>query len=102
MKSNVVDWKEGRVSYWSLDTLDLDTPVDAQLDELKEDLAQVEYAGSVLIDVGWYPSFSADGCFVVVVVQHGDWDEPMFKETCAEFSHLTESLVRAIGVASSS
>jgi len=100
MTPDVFDWKSGRVTYWDLGGLDEDVPLAAQLDELKEDLAQVEYPNAVLLDVGWYPEFSEDGGFVVSIAVDQDWDEPIFRKTCADVRALRELLLEAIAAAS--
>lgn len=47
-------------------------------DSLKEDLLQIEFNNSYLIDVGWYPEFSYKGTFKIVLVKNGEWDKPKY------------------------
>ncbi|WP_347901818.1 hypothetical protein [Pseudomonas purpurea] len=65
----------GTVTFNDLSTLD-NVDVQDQLDALKEDLLQVQYPQNLLIDVGWYPEFCADGAFRVYVIQHEQWHSP--------------------------
>jgi hypothetical protein len=41
-------------------------------DLLREDLIQIEFGNGVVLDVGWYPEFSSDGAFGLVVIDVGD------------------------------
>ena len=99
MKSTDIDWRSGNVTHWALDAIDESAPFRIQLEELREDLAQVSYANRVVIDVGWYPDFSPDGGFIVFVVQNEDWEHPLAKERCASFEALRASLDRAVQTA---
>lgn len=65
----------GTVTFDDLSTLD-NADVLNQLDSLKEDLLQIHYPQNLLIDVGWYPEFCADGGFRVCVIEHEQWDRP--------------------------
>jgi hypothetical protein len=99
MRREEVDWRSGDVVFWDLGELDLTQPLASQVDELKEDLAQIAFAGEVILDVGWYPSFNADGQFVVRVVHSSDWDTPLFLERTAEAPALCSCLQRAVEIA---
>jgi hypothetical protein len=99
MKSNLIDWATGRVAYWALDSLDLTTAIEANLGDLGEDLAQVEYPNGVLLDIGWYPAYSADGAFQVVVVRQADWEAPLFKRRCRTAAELHSTVEAAVEVA---
>lgn len=101
MRSVHIDWKSGHVVYWGLDFLDPFKPLVDQLDDLKEDLAQITYGDRVL-DIGWYPEFSAEGEFVVRVVRGTDWDNPLFQESRHTVEDLLPCLKAAITVAKSS
>ena len=70
-----------------------------QLDELKEDLIQVEYADQhLLLDVGWYPSFSADGRFVVQLIKQQDWHSPLFQLEAHDLTGLRECVLKAVAM----
>jgi hypothetical protein len=71
-----------------------------QTEHLKEDLAQVEYPADVILDVGWYPEFDAAGNFVVSIVQHGEWERPLFQESAVTIEELKASIVAGIRIAS--
>jgi hypothetical protein len=94
------DWGTGEVTYWALDTVRTDVPIRDQLDELKEDLVQVRFGERILLDVGWYPEFQADGAFLVVVVRDEDWNDPLFKRQASSFEELRAAINLAVGTAS--
>ena len=98
MKRTEINWRSGDVTFWDLDFLDVDIPLPEQLDDLKEDLAQARYDGFVL-DIGWFPSFSEQGTFIVRVVHESDWEAPLFIEKPATLSDMLESVGRAVRVA---
>ncbi|SDA72948.1 MULTISPECIES: hypothetical protein [unclassified Janthinobacterium] len=69
---------EARVTYDSLSALDLRQPVDVLVDDLGEDLLQITCANGDIVDVGWYPAWSEEGCLRVVAVRGQDWEAPVF------------------------
>lgn len=99
MRREDIDWQSGKVVFWELEFLDLARPLTEQLDELKEDLAQIEYPGERVLDIGWYPSFSEEGQFVVRVVATSDWDTPLYLHSTSDAKELTDCLPRAIAAA---
>ena len=94
-----IDWNSGRVVFWDMSFLDPRRPLGDQAADLKEDLAQIQYPEGILLDIGWYPSFSSEGHFIVTVVRDSDWDEPLFAEKQGTLHELMQSLQRAIIVA---
>jgi hypothetical protein len=99
MNRNDIDWQGGEVTFWDLDGLDASAPLASQLDELKEDLAQVRYGARLVLDVGWYPDGAPHGQFSVVVVKDRDWDQPVFRERAPTVPALRSALQRAITAA---
>jgi hypothetical protein len=99
MLSTTFDWKTGTVVFWDLDTIDESQPLAEQIDDLKEDLAQIEYPAGIILDVGWYPEFAATGNFVVCVVQHGEWERPVFRQNAFTTEELKASIVEGIRIA---
>lgn len=99
MISDNFDWKTGNVVFWDLDAIDESRPLADQAEDLKEDLAQVEYPAGRILDVAWYPEFSASGNFVVCVVQHGEWERPLFQQDADTIEDLKASIVEAIRIA---
>src|SRR5436309_2605465 len=56
--------------------LDPDLPINAQVDDVKEDLFMAEFPNGCALRVGWYPSFNPAGEFVVTLRQYpGEWDD---------------------------
>lgn len=100
MRHDQVDWGSGEVVSWDLDFLDQTKPLPEQSDGLIEDLAQVQYPGEVLLDVGWYPEFSETGKFAITVVRKSNWDEPLAAYSVATMDGLYFSLSAASVIAS--
>lgn len=70
-----------------------------QLDELKEDLIQIEYADQhLLLDVGWYPSFSADGRFLVQLIKQQYWHLPLLQLEARDRTGLRECILKALAM----
>lgn len=99
MQSSEFDWQTGRVVYWELTQIAANKPLEFQYYELKEDLAQVEFGHTTLLDVGWYPEFSPEGRFVVSVIRDQNWDDPVLRLECSDISNLREAIASAIEVA---
>jgi hypothetical protein len=109
MRSDDIDWRGGVVTYWSMDEIDLDAnlPDQAEAGELREDLAQIEYGPTRLIDVGWYPECSRDGHFRVCVIGAGDgiairaedWSRLLFDAHACDGEALFAILEQAIAFA---
>ena len=91
-----MEWCGGCITYWDLQYIDENTSVAKQLNLLKEDLAQIEYPNSIVVDVGWYPEFSLSGSFVVVVIKGFDWDAPLYKKQAFDIKGLKITLTEAV------
>lgn len=81
----------GTVTHDDLSLLQ-DVAVAKQIGLLKEDMLQVEFAGGLLLDVGWYPEFDAAGGFRIIVIKDYDWDQPVLALTAHETAELVEKL----------
>jgi hypothetical protein len=99
MQSSEFDWHAGNILYWDLGHIASDKPIELQYDELKEDLAQVEFGSVTLLDIGWYPEFSSEGRFVVSIVRNQEWEEPVFRLECKDVPGLYAAIRSAIDVA---
>ena len=91
---------DGTVTHWDFADLDVSRKPREQYNELKEDMAQVSYGEGLLLDIGWYPSFDADGAFRVVLVRDGVWDAPIYSRSCQSWESLRKIVEQAVGVAS--
>jgi hypothetical protein len=91
-----IDWRTGQVDFWGLDFFDPGRSCREQLGGLKEDLVQVSFPGDKLIDVGWYPEFSAEGAFKIFVVQNKNWEQPLREYVCKTGEELLLTLRTAI------
>lgn len=81
----------GKVTHDDLSLLQ-DIAIAKQANLLKEDMLQVEFAGGLLLDVGWYPEFDAKGDFRINVIRNFDWDQPVLALTAHETAELVEKL----------
>ena len=99
MDMSIVDWRSGRVIHWDLSLIDVARPIAEQIDNLKEDLAQIEYPNDIVIDVGWHPEFRRNGRFVVSVIRHQDWERPLMQARCVLPKRLLMLLREAVSVA---
>ena len=89
----MIDFKfiSGNIAHDDLSSLE-DKDVKYQIDSLKEDLLQVEYPASLLLDAGWYPSFSAAGFFQIRVIENYNWDGPLYSSTSKTIPSLITEL----------
>lgn len=58
--------------------IDFDKPLEQQIEELHEDIIQITFARGYSLDVGWYPAYNICGQFKGVVLQHSNWDNPIY------------------------
>jgi hypothetical protein len=72
--------------YWELEAVE--DPVDPERDFLREDLIQITLQNGTIVDVGWYPEFSRDGEFMVVLVLNQDWQAPLRTARCRTIREL--------------
>ena len=56
-----------------------DKSIEDQCEYLLEDLIQVEYDDSLLLDIGWYPECDPKGDFTIYLIREFDWDKPLEK-----------------------
>jgi len=90
----------GDVEHWSLNTIDPNRTLVEQVDELKEDLAQIVYpVRGTRLDIGWYPEFAPTGHFTVSVIQNDDWDKPLFSKSCESIADLRVLVKHAVLIA---
>ncbi len=92
-----ITFEPGKVIYDDLQ-IDENNSLENQTDNLKEDLFQVNYDDEFIVDVGWYPSFSKDGQFRVVVIEDFNWDSPILQRTCRTISELREYVEELVSV----
>lgn len=65
-------------------------------DDLKEDLLQASFASGQILDIGWYPEFSKNGFFKILLISNRDWDSPTYSETAKTWKNLEKSLKNAL------
>lgn len=89
------------VMYWDFDAFTTSRSPADQCDLLKEDLVQVRMSATHILDIGWYPSFDAEGRFKVLVIGDGDWESPSFHREATTWSGLRIAIKEALATASS-
>jgi len=95
------DFLNGKITHNDLHHIDTQKLLSDQISQLKEDMFQVRYGERLIIDIGWFPSFSTEGHFRTVVIQDFDWETPVFEKTCKDMDVLKNHLSEAIVVVSS-
>jgi hypothetical protein len=74
--------------FWVLEPLA--EPIDPLRHSLREDLIQVQFSNGAIVDVGWYPAFSPDGCFRLFLILDQNWEAPLRKAYCSTLLELRE------------
>lgn len=95
-----LNFQNGQVSHLDYE-LDFDLSIEEQDGTLREDLLQVQYPANYLLDFGWYcPPNSQDGVFMIYIIVHFDWNNPVkvWKSKSLEEAH--DHLLTAIACAS--
>ena len=73
-------------------------PLKMQVELLKEDLFQIVYRNNYIIDVGWYPEFSENGNFRIMLVKDGDWVNTILDNTCNDLKILEEFMEEYVAI----
>lgn len=87
--------KNGVVIFDNL-SLDENKLLIEQLDDLKEDILQVEFQNTYLIDVGWTPSFNINGKFKIVIIKDYDWQKPIYSGVATNLKDLEREISLAV------
>lgn len=87
-------------SYYGNTYLNLNIPLEEQLECLTEDICQIEYKEkNSIIDIGWYPEYAKitdDSHFKVYIIQNSDWVNPIAVYFCYNITELKETIELAI------
>lgn len=67
--------------YDDISQLNFNNNINEELASLDEDLFQLVFKNGITIDIGWYPSFNANGRFIIYVVENNDWVNPLLTLT---------------------
>lgn len=86
-----LNFSPGKITYDDFNA-DPELPLSEQIGLLKEDLFQVCYEDRYIIDIGWYPSFSQDGNFQIIIIKDFNWSEPLCKIECRNMSDLNDCM----------
>ena len=95
-----INFERGKIVYNDFQ-INKDKPLEEHFDSLKEDLFQVNFDEKYLIDVGWFPSFSEDGRFQIVVIKDFEWENPILKKSCRTFHQLEDYMLECVVIVSS-
>lgn len=105
MKKTEINWKSGEIVFWDIDSLNANIPIDSQPNvienDLKEDLVLVRFGKDIILDLGWYPEFNPKGQFVLSVVKHENWENPILQLKFRDTAKVKQSLNQAIEIANS-
>jgi hypothetical protein len=109
VKQTELNWQKGKVVLWDIDDLDLNKSIAAQIELLKEDLAQVEFENGVVLDLGWHPEFNPDGQFVLTLIKlkdrsnpsGEDWEIPVLQIKFRDMAQFMVNVNQAIEAANS-
>jgi hypothetical protein len=86
----------GEIIFDDISKLDQAEDIMLVLDDLKEDLFQVSFPFDQLIDIGWYPEFSENGCFRVVLLSGCNWVAPVYSEKATSWGGLEDALANVL------
>lgn len=62
----------------------------------KEDLLQISFPTTLLLDVGWYPEGHPQGAFEVRAIHNFDWVDPVFKMRAKDVPTMLEAMSQAV------
>lgn len=91
----MIDFGKGKIEYDDiLQYLGTDTIL-GEFD-LREDLLQVVYPDTSLLDLGWYPEGDLiNGSFRLVVIKQYDWSNPAYTKRFKSLAELPEHVREA-------
>lgn len=62
--------------------------------EFSEDIVNmVNSEHNILLDVGWYPEFSSNGHYGLVVIENNEWHRPLETFVTRSIEELTEKIM---------
>lgn len=89
--------KQWKLKYNKLLKLDLDKVErcnDKIWNKLSEDIVNiVNYESNIMVDVGWYPEFSHNGHYGLVVIENNEWQKPIETFVTRNINELIEKII---------
>lgn len=81
-----------------LSAIDFSQGIESQIMVLDEDLLQLSFKSGIIVDVGWYPAFEANGEFIINRIANGCWDAPEYQYSVGwDKNELISKIRTAIG-----
>ena len=90
-----INFKSGVVEYLEFN-INENLSFEEQQDEFKEDMLQVVYHKTLIIDIGWYPAHKKNGTYIISLIQNYKWDNPVMENKCnniQELKHLLQEYI---------
>jgi hypothetical protein len=81
----------GKITYNDFD-IEEHIPFQNQKFSYKEDILQVRYGKTFLLDVGWYPEMEENGYFKVRAIKDYDWCNPLSEKACRNLNELKRAI----------
>jgi hypothetical protein len=91
-----LDLKNSTITFNGFTEINQGIPLINQLELLKEDLLQIEVGSDLIIDVGFYPEFSAEGEFKILLIKNSDWENPSWSAQTRDLNKLPLLIQEAI------
>lgn len=90
-----IDFKQGKITYNDFE-IDPTLSFEKLKWSFKEDLIQINFYDTYILDIGWYPEFDINGSFTLEVIKNEEWDHPIFEKKCKDYNLLKTYLQEAI------
>lgn len=68
--------------------IDLDVSICEQESMLTEDMFQIIYNNSMIIDIGWTPEIDCNGHFRILLIKNYDWTNPVKSSFAQDIDEL--------------
>lgn len=88
-----VQWKLNYNKLLKADPDKISSKDDKIWDEFSEDIVNmVNSEHNILLDVGWYPEFTSNGHYGLVVIENNEWQRPIEAFVTRSIEELTEKI----------
>lgn len=83
--------KNGKKTFGDL-FFDEKTDFAEHLIKLRENMLQVEFPNNYILDIGWSNDFEIDGYFIIYLIKHFDWENPVYLGNAYNYYELVEEI----------